>query len=230
MKTIRIRRRKRLDASRDEQQPFIKQKNSEKEPEERSNPGFFSGGRTLDIQSKLKISQPGDQSEVQADKMADKIVNKQETEEEETQTKLQKQEEEVQEKVNRQEEEEEMQTRLQKQEEEEEPVQAQPQVFLKESQKKAKSLETKINEAKQGGFPLPDDFRKEMETEFAADFSHVRIHTNKQAIQLCKQMNAQAFTTGNHIFFNQGMYRPNTRAGRFLLAHELTHVLQQGEG
>lgn len=62
------------------------------------------------------------------------------------------------------------------------------------------------------------------------DFSAVRIHTGTQAAEAARLINAHAFTVGNHIVVDQGQYPPHTRAGRHLLAHELTHVIQQASG
>ncbi len=78
-----------------------------------------------------------------------------------------------------------------------------------------------------GGFPLPDDLKQKMEDSFNADFSNVRLHTDNQAVQMSKMLNAQAFTVGNNIYFNTAKYDPIGRAGQLLLAHELTHTLQQ---
>jgi len=69
--------------------------------------------------------------------------------------------------------------------------------------------------------------RSEMEKGFGADFSNVTIHTDANAENLSKQLGAQAFTTGNDIYFNEGKYDPNTKQGKHLLAHELTHTIQQ---
>src|SRR5438094_848389 len=67
-----------------------------------------------------------------------------------------------------------------------------------------------------------------MESRFNADFSGVRIHTGSHAQGLSTQIHAQAFTHGNDIYFNSGKYSPNTASGGQLLAHELTHTIQQG--
>lgn len=66
-----------------------------------------------------------------------------------------------------------------------------------------------------------------VETRFGANFGQVRIHTDNDAARAARQVNARAFTIGNHIIFNHGEYAPETTRGRYLLAHELTHVLQQ---
>ncbi len=66
-----------------------------------------------------------------------------------------------------------------------------------------------------------------MEQSFGTDLSAVRVHTNSGAAQLTRGLNAQAFTYGNHIFFGQGNYDVESMSGKRLLAHELTHTVQQ---
>lgn len=66
-----------------------------------------------------------------------------------------------------------------------------------------------------------------MESRFDTDFSAVRIHTGQYAANLSSDLNAQAFTVGNNIYFNEGKYTPQSAAGKYILAHELTHTLQQ---
>jgi len=66
-----------------------------------------------------------------------------------------------------------------------------------------------------------------LENKFGAPFKGVRIHTDPEAAKLCQSIQAQAFTHGYHIYFNQGKYQPHTTEGMRLLAHELTHVVQQ---
>ena len=68
-----------------------------------------------------------------------------------------------------------------------------------------------------------------METRFKSDFSRVRIHIDDQAATSAEQLDAAAYATGQHIVFGRGQYAPGTEAGRRLLAHELAHVLQQGD-
>lgn len=69
-----------------------------------------------------------------------------------------------------------------------------------------------------------------MEQGFGADFGAVNIHTDSEAQKMNEQLGAQAFTTGNDIYFNEGKYNPNSSEGKHLLAHELTHTLQQSKG
>jgi hypothetical protein len=88
--------------------------------------------------------------------------------------------------------------------------------------------ESAIHGARGGGSPLPDHVRSPMEASFGADFGGVRVHTGGQSDTLNRQLQARAFTTGSDIFFRSGEYNPGTGAGQRLLAHELTHVVQQG--
>ncbi len=76
------------------------------------------------------------------------------------------------------------------------------------------------------GTPLPDEIRAKMEALFGVDFSAVRIHVGPQA----QKVGARAFTRGMDIFFAPGQYQPRTASGQALLAHELTHVVQQAQG
>ncbi|MEH1800127.1 MAG: DUF4157 domain-containing protein [Nostoc sp.] len=92
------------------------------------------------------------------------------------------------------------------------------------------NLETSINRARSGGQPMADNIRQPMEKAFSADFSRVKIHTNSQSDQLNQSIQARAFTTGQDVFFRQGAYEPGSRGGQELLAHELTHVVQQNSG
>jgi hypothetical protein len=78
------------------------------------------------------------------------------------------------------------------------------------------------------GAPLPAPTRSFMEDRFGADFSGVRVHTDTEAAQLSQDVSAQAFTHGGDVYFNAGKYDPGSADGQRLLAHELTHVVQQG--
>ncbi|MEB3180879.1 MAG: DUF4157 domain-containing protein [Nostocaceae cyanobacterium] len=87
--------------------------------------------------------------------------------------------------------------------------------------------ETSIEQAKGNGQPLPENIRQPMEEAFEADFSGVRIHTNAQSDEMNQSIQANAFTTGKDIFFRSDTFNPHTHQGQKLLAHELTHVVQQ---
>ncbi|HBL14860.1 MAG TPA: hypothetical protein DD379_26415, partial [Cyanobacteria bacterium UBA11162] len=78
-----------------------------------------------------------------------------------------------------------------------------------------------------GGQAIADNIREPMEQAMGADFSGVKVHTDGQSHQLNQSIQARAFTTGQDIFFRQGEYDPGSRGGQELLAHELTHVVQQ---
>ena len=84
-----------------------------------------------------------------------------------------------------------------------------------------------VQQRKGSGSPLPEAPRQQMEGFFGADLSGVRVHTGGEAVSLSRELNAQAFTVGSDIFFNEGKYNPHSSDGQGLLAHELTHVGQQ---
>jgi hypothetical protein len=85
-----------------------------------------------------------------------------------------------------------------------------------------------IENGQAGGRPLPSTVRRFMEPRFRADFGHIRIHTGDHAARLSRQLRARAFTFGNQIYFAQGQWSPETPEGQELIAHELTHTIQQG--
>lgn len=78
------------------------------------------------------------------------------------------------------------------------------------------------------GQPIPETVRTTMEAQMGADFRHTRIHTDHTATKMNRALGAEAFATGNNIYFNEGRFQPETTAGQRLLAHELTHTVQQG--
>ncbi|MDO9445546.1 MAG: DUF4157 domain-containing protein, partial [Dehalococcoidia bacterium] len=85
-----------------------------------------------------------------------------------------------------------------------------------------------INRAKGGGRSIPENVRGKMESSFGADFSNVRVHSDGESQSLNKKVGAKAFTTGSDIFFGKSGFNPASSSGQELLAHELTHVVQQG--
>ena len=82
---------------------------------------------------------------------------------------------------------------------------------------------------RQSGRPLDSDSRNFFEPRFGRDFGAVRIHTNAQAADSARSINARAYTVGSNVVFNSGQYTPQSDQGRRLLAHELTHVVQQNQ-
>jgi hypothetical protein len=197
------------------------------------------------VQAKLTVSQPNDPYEQEADRVADQVMSMQEPRlqracpscEDET---LQKRPlaEQITPLVQRQEE----------PEEEEEPVQAKPTdegiqrqeesgeeeeeaVQTKregeESPRLNPKLDTKIQSLRSGGAPLPPSTRSFFEQRFGSDFGDVRVHSGLQASEAANSARAQAFTVGRDIVFGKNQYSPESQGGQRLLAHELTHVLQQ---
>jgi hypothetical protein len=88
-------------------------------------------------------------------------------------------------------------------------------------------VEGALNRARGSGQSLEEGVQRQMESVFGTDFSHVRVHTNAEADALNRSVNALAFTIGSDVFFRNGMHCPSSTSGRELLAHELTHVVQQ---
>lgn len=97
------------------------------------------------------------------------------------------------------------------------------------SQRMFEETEATVGSGVQGsGKPLPTDTRSEFESKIGADFSHVRVHTGPKADEAARSINAKAYTMGSDIAFRDGNYSPGSSSGKKLLAHELTHVVQQG--
>lgn len=91
-------------------------------------------------------------------------------------------------------------------------------------------LSGKVKDAKGKGRPIPETTRVEMESSFGVALDSVKVHTGKDAEEMNRSLHAQAFTVGEDIFFNSGKFNPENTSGKHLLAHELTHVLQQNGG
>lgn len=131
--------------------------------------------------------------------------------------------------LQRQEEEEEVQPQqLQRQPEEEEEELLQPKGRGELQRMVPPEVAALLRAGKSGGVPLTPDLQRQMEGAFGADFTAVRVHPDSAAAQMNRLIGAQAFTKGNHIYFNSGKYAPDSLRGQKLLAHELTHVVQQG--
>lgn len=101
-------------------------------------------------------------------------------------------------------------------------------VDLSESFDVNEDVEQSIHAKSGSGQAIPDVHREMFESAMGRDFSGVNIHADSEADSLNKQVGARAFTTGSDIFFRQGEYNPASSGGQELLAHELTHVVQQG--
>jgi hypothetical protein len=111
-------------------------------------------------------------------------------------------------------------------EEEEETVQAK--AFSRQIGKPSPDFESRINRLEGGGEPLPKSVRTFFEPRFGHDFSQVRVHANVEAANMAQSVNARAFTVGSDVVFGAGRFAPKAPEGQKLLAHELSHVVQQG--
>lgn len=155
------------------------------------------------IQAKLQFGQPGDVFEQEAEGVAEQVMRMPEPA-------VQRQEEEL---------------------DEEEIIQMKPvetiQPLMNGESRVGGDVEQGLAASKGGGSPLPGTIRAFMEPRFGADFGKVRVHTGSEATHLNRNINAQAFTHGQDIYFNEGRYNPGTDSGKKLLAHELTHTIQQ---
>jgi hypothetical protein len=92
---------------------------------------------------------------------------------------------------------------------------------------KSSDISERIKKTKGKGHPMSERTARQMEQAFGADFSSVNIHTDEQSESLNKDMHSIAFTNGSDIYFAEGQYNPDSSSGKTLLAHELTHVIQQ---
>jgi hypothetical protein len=151
--------------------------------------------------SNLKISQPGDPAELEAGRVADQIVHDE----------------------------------LQEKESPKEPKLVQTKQIAAAAgagadSNQPPSLGSQINHLSGKGGPLPDGTQTFFESRFNYDFGDVRIHTDSQSQEMAQSINAKAFTFGNDIVFGKSEFQPETAEGKKLIAHELTHVMQQDGG
>ena len=220
-------------------------------------------GRSRPVQRAMNVSQPGDPSEMEADRVADSVMRMQDapspvSRSQATVSREGEEEEEVQAKlldgaaggvqaISRQvevaregEEEEEVQTKrldtasrdaVAREGAEEEEEVATKRVSRSESADVENGGDVS-HIVKQGlsggGQPLDSASRAFFEPRLGHDLSSIRIHTGEQASSSAEQVNARAYAVGGDIAFKSGEYNPGTSAGKHLLAHELTHTVQQG--
>jgi hypothetical protein len=179
------------------------------------------------IQTKLTIGEPGDRYEQEADRVAQQVVQQINApalplgQGQAMQRQMPKEEELAQMKA-----EAELQRQMPEEKKEDE-LQMKP--MVQRQADAGPDVEASINQARGGGQPLAENIRKPMEKAFGADFSGVKVHTDVQSDQLNQSIQARAFTTGQDVFFGQGEYNPGSQGGQELIAHELTHVVQQSE-
>jgi len=205
------------------------------------------------LQAKLKIGQPGDVYEQEADRVADAVmrmpepgvqrqVEPEEEEEEMLQAKplvdqitplaqVQRQEEPEEEMLQAKPLAEEItplvQRKVEPEEEEEEEKMLQAKSREYATSEVPNDLESQINAIKSGGQPLAESERAYFEPRFGVDFSQVRLHTDSQAAESARAVNAKAYTLRQDVVFGARQYSPGASSSRKLLAHELTHTLQQ---
>jgi hypothetical protein len=186
-----------------------------------SSQPFFGKAVEPQVQTKMTVNTPGDKFEQEADKKADQVMRMPQAED-----KLQKAEP-KEEKIQKKEED-----KLQKAEPKEDKIQKKEEKKVQRRGDGTPSVGTGTQSAIQnkttGGEPLSSDTKSFMEPRFGADFSNVRIHNDQESASLNNDLNARAFTYQNHIFFSDNQYQPGTSDGKQLLAHELTHTVQQG--
>lgn len=172
--------------------------------------------RSGTLQVKLNIGQPGDQYEQEADRVAEHVMRMPEPQSVSGNNKH------IQRACPKCEENE---LKRQPAEDGEEKLQTKTaSVFNPEVDP---GIENQIQSIKGGGNPLSESDRAFFEPRFGADFSQVRVHTDSQAAESARAVNARAFTMGHDVVFGKGEYAPGTHEGRRLLGHELTHTIQQ---
>ena len=170
------------------------------------------------IQAKLTISQPNDRYDQEADRVTDEVMRIPESQAVSSDTLS----------IHRTCptcEEEELRRQSIKEEEEEELLQTKE--ISEQNAETTSDLESRINAIRGGGHPLTESERSFFEPRFGYDFSQVRVHTDTQAAESARVLNARAFTVGRDVFFGKEQYAPGTSAGNRLIGHELTHVVQQ---
>jgi len=166
------------------------------------------------LQAKLTVSEPGDQYEQEADRVAEQVMRMPEPH--------------ASERANFGGEAERPQIQRMCSGCEEEELHRRPEGEEDSVPEVSPQAHSHIASLDGGGEPLPGRVRAFFEPRFGHDFSQVRIHRDVRASESAQALNAQAFTLQRHIVLGTGQYEPNTDAGRRLLAHELTHVVQQG--
>jgi hypothetical protein len=166
--------------------------------------------QSLVIQPKLVIGQPNDKYEQEADRVAQQVVQQLNSHKITQPTQAQTVEQYMAQG------EEKLQKRLVSQNQ-----------MVEDEGADNQYIENTIKQMRGTGQQLPDLIRTRMEKSFSADFTDVKVHTSSEADKINKRANSRAFVANGEIFFRQGNFAPGTREGDWLIAHELTHVLQQ---
>ncbi|MCB0806148.1 MAG: DUF4157 domain-containing protein [Bacteroidales bacterium] len=187
------------------------------------------------VQPKLTVGQPNDKYEQEADRMAESIMSNQKTPDLNLGSEGESVQNKIQPKCADCEEEEMLQTKLngnvsmpeiQRQEEEEEE-----EIMMKRENASSQNAMVQAEQVLpgSGGKPLPAKTKSFFENHFGYDFSKVRVHHDEKAGKAARSIHAKAYTHKNNIVFGNGYFNPQNREGQKLLAHELTHVIQQGK-
>ena len=175
--------------------------------------------KRVKIQPKLQVNQPGDHFEQEADAMADRVMRMRDTHQPQSGSGP------VTGVIGRS-----VQRKCAHCEEEEKKKLMRKEAGGSSASQVSPSFTSTLHSAQGGGNKMNREMRHSMEGAFNADFSSVRIHRDSTADQLARSVSALAFTYGNDIYFKDGAYAETGTEGKRLLAHELTHVLQQGGG
>lgn len=174
-------------------------------------------------QAKLTIGAPNDIYEKEADQVADQVMRMPDPQLEGASQTIADSEQHIQRMCP--ECDDEMQRQPMEEEEEEEELQAKAEPG--HTPEVSGDVESNINSLQGDGEPLSEGSREFFESRMGYDFSGVRVHSGNQAADTAQSVNAKAFTLGSDIVFGGGQYAPESHEGRRLLAHELTHVVQQ---
>jgi len=166
------------------------------------------------IQAKLKIGQPNDRYEQEADRVADHVMRMPEGK----LLPVNGQSSSVQRKP--------LCPECNEKEEDESPS-VMPKSAGNQTPQITSGIRSQIQSLQGGGQPLTQSARSFFEPRFGRSFANVRVHTDSNAATAAKAINAKAFTKGKDIAFGTGQYSPGTNTGKQLMAHELTHVVQQ---
>ena len=183
--------------------------------------------RSTDAQAKLTIGQPNDKYEQEADRVADQVMRMSDADVAQRQTEDEEEEETVQAKPLA----DQITPLVQRQREP--TVEGEEQTYQANEMPgqlpdMSNEVECMTNSLRGGGKLLSKSVREYMEPRFGHDFSQVRVHSDSQAIKSAQSINARAFTLGENVVYDSGQYSPTSHEGKRLLAHELTHVIQQG--
>ncbi len=184
---------------------------------------FFNASNSAPVQAKLTIGEPNDEYEKEADSVADQVMRTTDSEVTQRVEMGRVQRKSVQRKCK----ECEVKDKLQR-EEDEENVEVQPKKNINGAGNIAPPGVTRV--LRSPGRALDSSVRSFMEPRFRHNFSQVRVHTNDDAADSAKSINAKAYTSGNNIVFGEGQYKPESTSGKNLIAHELTHTIQQNSG